>query len=356
MASNKRTAPGPAPGPHPVGPALTAEGERASASGPETLRITVAGDQSRIRLDRYLLCQGVNFSRSRTQRLIQSGSVLVDGRPRPPGYLVKPGDRMEVRLEPGFGERPAPEAEDIPLEIVHEDEDLLVVDKPAGMVVHPAPGNYRGTLVNALLGRKGKLAPGGGGERPGILHRLDKETSGLLIVAKNQGAHHRLAGQLAARRIKRTYLALAWGKLEGEGTISAPVGRSAFDRKKMGVSALRGRQAVTRYRALKNFGRAATLAEVSLETGRTHQIRVHLEHIGHPVVGDPTYQKGAREIWRGLDQSGRRLAQEASEAIGRQALHAFKLAFCHPSTNQALEFESPVPPDFQRLLERFAKV
>jgi len=321
----------------------------------QTISITVAGDQSRIRLDRYLLCQGVNFSRSRTQRLIESGSVLVDGRPRPPGYMVKPGDRIEVRLGALSQERPAPAAEDIPLEIVHEDDDLLVVDKPAGMVVHPAPGNYRGTMVNALLGRAGGLSPGGGADRPGILHRLDKDTSGLLIVAKTQEAHHRLAAQLAARRIKRTYLAVVWGRLTGKGTISDPVGRSAFDRKKMGVSALRGRQAVTHYRALENFGRLATLAEVELETGRTHQIRVHFEHIGHPVIGDPAYDRGAREVRRGLDREGRRLAEAAMEAMGRQALHARRLRFVHPSSGKPVEFESPLPPDIGALLGLLAE-
>lgn len=316
----------------------------------ETLSITVARDQGRIRLDRYLLCQGVNFSRSRTQRLIQAGSVLVDGRARPPGYLVKPGDRIEVKLGKSLAERPAPEAEDIPLRVVHEDDDLLVVDKPAGMVVHPAPGNYRGTLVNALLGRAVKLSPGGGADRPGILHRLDKDTSGLLIVAKSQESHHRLAAQLAARRIKRTYVTAVWGKLTGQGTISAPVGRSAFDRKKMGVSTLRGRQAVTHYRALENFGRVATLAEVSLETGRTHQIRVHLEHIGHPVIGDPSYRKGASEFRSGLDRHERALAQAAEATMNRQALHAHRLRFAHPSTGKPIELESPLPPDMADLL------
>lgn len=316
----------------------------------QTLSFTAARDQGRIRLDRFLLCQGVNFSRSRTQRLIKSGAVLVDGRARPPGYLVKPGDKVEVRLEPSLNPHPTPAAEDIPLKIVFEDDHLLVVDKPAGMVVHPAPGNYQGTLVNALLGRRTSLSPGGGRERPGILHRLDKDTSGLLIVAKSQAAHHRLAAQLVDRRIKRTYLAIAWGYLSGQGTIAAPVGRSAFDRKKMGVSTLRGREAITRYRALKSFGRVATLVELSLETGRTHQIRVHLEHIGHPVIGDPSYSKGAREIWRGLDRTDRILAQTITGMMERQALHAHRLSFAHPADGRMVELESPLPQDMAGLL------
>jgi 23S rRNA pseudouridine1911/1915/1917 synthase len=317
----------------------------------ESISITAAPDQNRIRLDRYLLCRGIKLSRSRIQKLILSGSVLVDGRTRPPGYQVKPGDRIDIRLEPGRAERRTPLAEDIPLEIVYEDEDLLVVNKPAGMVVHPAPGNYQGTLVNALLGRAGRLSPGSGEDRPGILHRLDKDTSGLLIVAKNAEAHHRLAGQLATRRIKRTYLALVWGKLQGEGSISAPVGRSAFDRKKMGVSALRGRQAVTHYRVLQNFGRTATLVEVSLETGRTHQIRVHLEHIGHPVIGDATYGKGVSQIWRGLDPISRRRAQAVSGMMERQALHAFRLRFSHPATGRLMELENQPPSDIRGLMD-----
>lgn len=320
-----------------------------------TLSFTVPRDQGRIRLDRFLLCQGVNFSRSRTQRLIQSGSVTVDGRVRPPGYLVKPGNRIELSLEPAAEERTGPQAEDIPLKIVHEDDRLLVVDKPAGMVVHPAPGNYRGTLVNALLGKAVKLSPGGGRERPGIIHRLDKDTSGLLLVAKDQEAHRRLAGQLAARGVRRTYLAAVWGRLSGQGTVSAPVGRSAFDRKKMGVTPLRGREAITRYRVLENFGRVASLVELSLETGRTHQIRVHMEHIGHPVIGDPAYVKGVGEIWRGLSRVEKEAARTAQGMMGRQALHAFRLRFDHPGDGRKVELESPPPPDMADLLAFLAK-
>ncbi len=320
-----------------------------------TLSFTVPRDQGRIRLDRFLLCQGVNFSRSRTQRLIQSGSVKVDGRVRPPGYLVKPGNLIELSLEPETEERQRPQAEDIPLKIVHEDERLLVVDKPAGMVVHPAPGNYRGTLVNALLGKAVSLSPGGGRERPGIIHRLDKDTSGLLLVAKDQEAHRRLAGQLAARRVKRTYLAAVWGRFSGQGTVAAPVGRSAFDRKKMGVTPLRGREAITRYLVLRNFGQLASLVELSLETGRTHQIRVHLEHIGHPVIGDPVYHRGLREIWRGLNRAERETARSVQEMMGRQALHAFRLRFDHPDDGRAVELESQPPADMSELLTFLAK-
>ncbi len=316
----------------------------------DRLTIVVSKDQSRVRLDRYLLCQGWGATRSQLQRMIHSGAVLVDGRVRPPGYLVKPGDRISWTPAQIPRERPKPEAEAIPLSVVYEDEDLLVVDKPAGMVVHPAPGNYRGTLVNALLGRRTPLAETSE-DRPGIVHRLDKETSGLLIVAKNQEAHHRLAAQLSARTLKRTYLALVWGILEGQGTIEAPIGRSTFDRQRMAVTPLGGRRAVTHWRALNRYGRLASLIQVDLETGRTHQIRVHCEHIGHPVIGDPTYRKGVSQIRRGLDQRETQLAEGLEGLMGRQALHAYRLRFHHPRTGQSVELESRLPPDFHRLIE-----
>ena len=316
----------------------------------DKINISVSKDQSKIRLDRYLLCQGVGPTRSRIQKLIESGSVLVNGTARPPGYFVKPGDRIAVAQEPQARERPGPAAQDIPLEVVYEDGDLMVINKPAGMVVHPAPGNYSGTLVNALLGRRGALSPGTGRDRPGILHRLDKDTSGLLIVARNEQAHARLAAQLMARRIQRTYLALAWGAAPDQGTVNAPVGRSAFDRKKMDVTALRGREAVTRYRTVERFGRTATLLEVRLETGRTHQIRVHLEHIGHPVVGDPSYDRGRRDILARLPRKQREVAEGAAGLMRRQALHAAGLKFHHPGSGQPMAFSAPLPDDMEKIL------
>lgn len=313
--------------------------------------IVVSQDQQRIRLDRFLVCQGIASSRSRLQRLIAEGAVLVDGMRRPPGYLVKPGDHIEI-LELPSTERPTAAAEDIPLQVVYEDEYLMVIDKPAGMVVHPAPGNYRGTLVNALLGRRQKLSGLAGPERPGILHRLDKDTSGLLLVAKQDEAHRLLAAQLMSRRMTRTYQAVVWGRLEGQGSISAPLGRSPFDRQRMGVSPLRGRPAVSHYRVLENFGRVATLVEVNLETGRTHQIRVHFEHLGHPVAGDPTYNRGLREIQRKLGPRAKQLMEDIAQGLKRQALHAWRLMFIHPATKEKVEFRSALPADIETILER----
>jgi len=313
--------------------------------------ISVSRDQERLRLDRFLVCQGISASRSRLKRMIEDGAVLVNGSRRPPGYLVKPGDRIAI-LDLPDSERPSVAAEDIPLQVVYEDEYLLVVDKPAGMVVHPAPGNYRGTLVNALLGRSQKLSGMAGPERPGILHRLDKDTSGLLLVAKQDEAHRLLAAQLMSRRMTRTYRAVVWGRLEGQGSISAPLGRSPFDRQRMGVSVLRGRPAVSHYRVLENFGRMAALVEVNLETGRTHQIRVHLEHLGHPVLGDPTYDRGQREIIRKLNPEERHLMQDIGQSLKRQALHAWRLAFVHPATKRPMEFHSLLPADIESILDK----
>ncbi|MCU0607234.1 MAG: RluA family pseudouridine synthase [Candidatus Edwardsbacteria bacterium] len=315
-----------------------------------TIDVTVSRDQSRIRLDRYLSCRGVSLSRTRIQRLIAAGRVRVNGRAGSAGYLVKPGDRIEAALAAAVRDRPAPAAEDIPLAVVYEDEHLLVVDKPAGLVVHPAPGNYTGTLVNALLHRGGGLSPGTAAERPGILHRLDKETSGLLIVAKTGAAHANLAAQLEARRIERIYQAVVWGRLPAHrGRVDAPVGRSAFDRKKMDVTELRGRGAVTHYAVTREFA-FATLAELKLETGRTHQIRVHMMHIGHPVLGDPTYGGRGRAVIRQFANTLQDRAERALELIGRQALHAGRLAFRHPADGRMLEFEAAPPTDIRDLL------
>lgn len=315
-----------------------------------TIDVTVSRDQSRIRLDRYLCCRGVGLSRARIQRLIEAGQVRVNGRAGSAGYFVKPGDRIEAVLAGAEPERPAPAAEDIPLAVVYEDEHLLVVDKPAGLVVHPAPGNYTGTLVNALLYRGGRLSPGSAVERPGILHRLDKDTSGLLIVAKTGAAHANLAAQLEARRIERFYQAVVWGRLpERSGTVDAPVGRSAFDRKKMDVTELRGRGAVTHYTVRREYD-FATLAELKLETGRTHQIRVHMMHIGHPVLGDPTYGGRGRAVIRQFAKSLQDRAEQALGLIGRQALHAGRLAFRHPADGRVLEFSAEPPADIRDLL------
>lgn len=314
------------------------------------LDITVSRDQSRIRLDRYLSCQGVSLSRTKIQELIASGRVLVNGRAGAAGRFVKPGDRVAVAFAPAAWERPAIEGEDIPLSIVYEDEHLLVVDKPAGLVVHPAPGNYTGTLVNALLHHSRQLSGGTGKERPGILHRLDKDTSGLLIVAKTDRSHANLAAQLEARTIERVYQAVVWGRLPARtGTVNAPVGRSAIDRKKMGVTELRGREAVTHYAVKREFD-FASLAELKLQTGRTHQIRVHMAHIGHPVLGDHGYGGRGRQAIRQFARGHQERAERALALIDRQALHAGWLSFRHPADGRKLSFAAELPEDMKNLL------
>ena len=266
-------------------------------------------------------------SRSRLARLIEEGHVRVDGAQAAGRMKLKSGEAVEVELRPREAGG-AVRAEAIALAVVHEDDDLLVIDKPAGLVVHPGSGNWAGTMLNALLHH----APGSAGlPRGGIVHRLDKDTSGLLVVAKNEPAQLALVRQLQARTVKRTYLAVVRGRLEQGGTVDAPIGRHPVQRTRMAVVA-RGKPAVTHYRVRRRFA-AHTLLECDLETGRTHQIRVHLASIGHPLEGDPVYAGKARGVFR------------------RQALHAWKLAFVHPATGKAVRFESKPPADFEALLE-----
>jgi 23S rRNA pseudouridine1911/1915/1917 synthase len=277
-------------------------------------------------------------SRARAARWAGDGRVAVDGRPRPKAYRLRGGERLAWAPpeEPPAG---GPVAEDRPLEVRYEDDGLLVVAKPAGLVVHPGPGHPTGTLVNALLGRAGtSLSAGGGGaDRPGIVHRLDKDTSGLLLVAKDDATHLALSRDLAARRVERRYLALVQGRLPAEsGTVDAPVGRHPRDRKRMAVVDA-GRRAVTHWRVQERFP-AVQLIEATLETGRTHQVRVHLASLRHPLVGDRAY---------GADPT---LA--ARLGVGRPFLHAWRLAFTHPATGQRVELTEPLPPDLQPVLDR----
>ena len=306
------------------------------------------------RLDKALALAFPGMSRARFQALIAEGAVSVEGVPvREPRHKVKPGDSLRVLLpEPA----PAlPQPEQMALSIVYEDKDLIVIDKPAGLVVHPGAGNETGTLVNALIAHCGESLSGiGGVKRPGIVHRLDKDTSGLLVVAKNDQAHHGLSDQFAAHgrdgRLERSYLAIVWGVPERpRGTVSAAIDRSTANRQKMAVSrGANAREAVTHYEVLESFGQppVASLLRCVLETGRTHQIRVHMAHIGHPLLGDAVYGAGFRTSAKKLSHS----AQNALNALSRQALHATTLGFEHPRTGEPMEFESPAPEDFATLL------
>lgn len=291
------------------------------------LRLTVPLELAGLRLDQALAKLLPEQSRSRLAKLIAGGHVLVDGAAAAGRMKMRSGESVEVVLAPR-PEEAAFRAEAIEIPLVHEDEDVLVVDKPAGLVVHPGSGNWAGTMLNALLHHAPQLKrlP-----RAGIVHRLDKETSGLLVVGKTEAAQLDLVRQLQARTVKRTYLAVARGRVAAEGTVDAPIGRHPVQRTRMAVVAT-GKPAVTHYRVRESLP-AHTLLECDLETGRTHQIRVHLASIGHPLEGDPEY--GGR----------------GAKRFHRQALHAWKLAFRHPRTGKAMQFESPLPADLRTLLE-----
>lgn len=306
------------------------------------------------RLDRALVLAFPGISRARFQSLIAEGMVTVEGKViTETSHKVKPGDTLQATLPEAVAAEP--EGEAIALAIVFEDKDLVVIDKPAGLVVHPGAGNETGTLVNALIAHcAGSLSGIGGVRRPGIVHRLDKDTSGLLVVAKNDAAHQGLSAQFAAHgrdgRLKREYLAVVWGVPEkSRGVITAPIGRSSTNRQKMTVSqGAKARDAITHYEVEKSFGTPAlaSLIRCRLETGRTHQIRVHLAHIGHPLLGDHVYGSGFRTSIVKLPEA----AQRALKALNRQALHATLLGFEHPRTGKSLHFESPPPDDLARLI------
>ncbi len=287
------------------------------------------------RLDRYLVAHLPELSRAALQRLIESGEVLVNGAPTRPAYKVRVGDRLLVRIPPPEPTELLPEP--IPLDIVYEDEALIVINKPAGLVVHPGAGNPRGTLVNALLYHCPTLSVGGA-VRPGIVHRLDKDTSGLLVVAKNDVAHQRLQQQFKRREVHKRYVALVIGAVKvASGYVNAPIGRHPVQRLKMAVVE-GGREARTRWTVRARYvdaaGRPYTLLDVDLETGRTHQIRVHMAWLGYPLVGDTLYGP-----------------QRSPLPAPRQCLHAASLAFTHPLTGAALAFTAPLPEDFQRVLD-----
>jgi len=308
---------------------------------PHTL--VVPEDSDATRLDVFLTSVLSGHSRSQIQRLIKDGHVLVGGREAKANQPVKAGQEIAVDIPAPIDPIPQPEA--LPLPIVYQDSDLIVVDKPAGMVVHPAAGHDSGTLVNALLHHVDDLSGIGGEKRPGIVHRLDRGTSGLLVAAKNDAAHEELSRQFREREVEKEYIALVWGEVMAGRRIDAPIGRDPANRKKMSsepARVRRSREAVTRILRAEHFGRVATLAQVAIHTGRTHQIRVHLSAIGHPIVGDPLYGGVHRRVPGDI---------RAVTHLDRPFLHAARLAFTHPSDGRRMEFESALPDDLQRVLD-----
>src|SRR6266487_446239 len=290
------------------------------------IELVVPKDDAKLRLDRVLATQLPEYSRSRLQQLILAGFVRVNGITTRPSHLVRAGDEIELTEPPV--EKIEDQPEPIPLEILFEDKDLIVINKPAGLVVHPGAGHREHTLVNALLHHCPTLSGIGGKERPGIVHRLDKETSGCIVIAKNDDAHRSLSLQFAARTIEKIYLALVAGKLRrNTGVIEEKIARHPVDRQKMRVATLRGRAAMTEYRVVRSSGEMS-LIECRLHSGRTHQIRVHLRHLGHPVLGDKIY------------------APKFAQKFPRQMLHAWKLGFRHPRSGDWKVFEARLPEDF----------
>jgi 23S rRNA pseudouridine1911/1915/1917 synthase len=311
--------------------------------------VTVPADSEGVRLDRFLVSVLPQQSRSQIQRLIRDGHVSVAGRGAKANHPVRTGERIAVEIPPPT--EPALEAEPLPLPILYQDRDIVVVDKPAGMVVHPAAGHAGGTLVNALLHHVDDLSGIGGEARPGIVHRLDRGTSGLMVVAKHDAAHEELSRQFHDREVEKEYVALVWGEVMAGRRIDAPIGRDPSNRKKMSAAGQRptdrarvrrSREAVTRIVRAEHFGRTLTLARVAIHTGRTHQIRVHLSAIGHPVVGDPLYGGVHRRVPGDL---------RAVTHLERPFLHAARLAFNHPGDGRRMEFESELPDDLQHVLD-----
>ncbi len=300
----------------------------------QTELVVTAGETPK-RLDLFLANREPTLSRSALQRLIAEGRIRINGLPVKPSQKIKPGDRIVLEIP-----RPEPvelKPEPIPLDVLYEDEAILVLNKPAGLVVHPSPGHWSGTLVNALLHHfdspQGSLSTIGGKERPGLVHRLDKETSGIMVVAKTDEAHRSLAAQFKQHSITRVYEALAWGAIKKpEGMIELAIGRDVKERKKFSARTARPKASATVYRVIKRFGKLATLVELFPRTGRTHQLRVHLAALGHPVLGDPTY-------------GGRKVRELEGVVIPRVMLHARTLGFLHPTTGRHTGYSSPLPLD-----------
>ena len=300
------------------------------------IKTVIAQNSEQKRIDAYIPMVDENYSRTAIQRLIEEEKILVNGKKVKPSYKVQDGDEIEIQEEPAKDIEL--KAQDIPVEIIYEDNDIIVINKPKGMVVHPANGNPDGTLVNAVMSIcKDSLSGIGGEIRPGIVHRLDKDTSGIIIVAKNDKSHINLSEQIKNHEVKKTYIALVRGVVkENNATINIPIGRSKTDRKKMAVDQ-KGKNAITHFKVLKRYQKY-TLLEVNIETGRTHQIRVHLAHIGYPIIGDAVYSNGKNE-WK----------------IEGQCLHAKSLEFTHPITNKKMNLEAELPEYFKDLIEELDK-
>lgn len=307
---------------------------------PSAFTILVDVSDSGKRLDLLVASRISGCSRSVAANLIRNGKIRVQGSAKKPGYRAKTGDEICGYIPP-----PEPvlfKPEPIPIDILYQDDDIIVVNKQPGIVVYPAPGHYSGTLVNALLYHCPGLEGVGQELRPGIVHRLDKDTSGVMVIAKNSAAHHNLAEQFKSRRVKKKYLALVYGRMESDsGTVSLPIGRHPVHRKKMSTHSRKSRTAETTWRVRKRFA-LATLVELSLKTGRTHQIRVHCAAIKHPVVGDPVY--GGRK-------AGKSIAYDLFRSVSRQMLHAWRLEFTHPANQKTLSFEAPIPRDIGDILK-----
>ncbi|GBD88660.1 ribosomal large subunit pseudouridine synthase D [bacterium BMS3Abin03] len=313
-------------------------------------RFEVPEGKTKERIDTFLTSSIENATRSKVQKVIEAGLVKVNGKVVKANYRIKPGDTIEA-IQP-ISPRPEDiEPEDIPLNIIYEDEYLLVVNKPAGMVAHPAYSNYTGTLVNALLHHTKNLSSVSEPVRPGIVHRLDKDTSGLLVVAKDDWVHAKLAGQFSKHSVKREYHAVCWGKFQvNKGIIETNIARSKRDRKKFTVSDSEGKTAATLYEVIEEF-EFTSYIKLNLKTGRTHQIRVHLSSIGRPLFGDPTY--GGRQIRYGSDLPKiKSRVNDLLEIMQRQALHAKTLGFIHPKSKEFMRFDSELPADFKSLLKK----
>lgn len=307
----------------------------------------IEAESAGTRLDTFLAHQLSDFSRTRLQRSIEDADVLVNDSAAKPSYRLRIGDRIEIDLP-----EPSPSSlvpEPIPLNVVYEDEDIIVIDKPAGMVVHPGAGIESGTLANALAYHFAELSSVSGTARPGIVHRIDKDTSGLLVAAKNDFSHEMLSEQFQARTVYKLYIALVYGRMsQSRGEIDANIGRSAHNRTRMAVlRGGKGRQALTLFEVAESY-REFTLLKIQIKTGRTHQIRVHMAHIGHPVVGDSTYGGGRENTLRNA------AARKSVQALGRQFLHSAQISFAHPRTGDRMEFQSTLPAELVSFLAHLA--